>query len=488
MKATLSLAALGAFLLALPAPAQISPGTAPAWRYTLLGPTTLLVDCPICGRPSIPEPLRGTLDLRLLASNAQSQVWAVENVAFYVGDPHQPSRRLTGSGLWRWQAPDKQEMLLELQLTVPGVVTNLPLDFTNAFSHLPLPRPLLNLTLTDTRGSAVEVYHLNLLAAPAREIWFSTRHNFTSGLNIHGTRGDLLAHTGRVVRRLGDLLSRLGLMPGFWAYNLDALDLGPRGDIQFSLDEDVFSETRGPLSHGDLLSHEGLVLKTYTQWLAPFAPMPPIPNAGLDAVGRLPDGTRVFSVRESFFSQSLGKVIRPGDLLREDGQIYRTAEQLLALFKTREPAEVGLDAVYLWPHGEIWFSTERGFQDDTLGPILEGDLLSSLGYVVFRNLDLLAPFQPLEDLADFGLDALHVVTDAKSPPAQPPRLLNLQFNRATGALNVAWDGDGQVFQLESAPTPLGPWQPVRPPEPGAATILNLPPEAPPMLFFRVRQW
>ena len=488
MKAMPVLGAVGIWLATLPAFAQISAGAAPAWRYTLLGPATLVVDCPVCGRPSIPEPLRGALDLRLLASNAQSQVWAVENVVFYVGDPQHPTRRLTGSGHWRWHAPDKQEMLLELQMTVEGAVTNLSLDFTNDFSHWPLPQPLLSLSLTDTRGSAFEIHHLNLLAAPVREIWFSTRHNFTGGLGVHGKRGDLLSANGRIVRRLGDLLNRLGLMPGFWDYNVDVLDLAPRGDLQFSLDEDVFSETKGPLYHGDLLSHEGHVVKSFTQWLAPFSPMPPTPNAGLDAVARLPDGVRVFSVREAFFSQSLGRLIRPGDLLREDGQLYRTAEQLLAPFKTSEPAEVGLDAVYVWPHGEIWFSTERGFQDNLLGPIGEGDLLSSWGYVVFRNLDLLAPFQPLEDLADFGLDALHVITDTRTAPAQPPRLINIQWHRATGALSFQWDGDGQVFQLEFAPSPLGPWLPVRPPDPDAAAILTLPAQAPPMQFYRIRQW
>ncbi|WCJ58622.1 hypothetical protein NXS98_12950 [Fontisphaera persica] len=492
MKTTRFLAALGVVALTVPASAQISPGTAPAWHYTLLGPSTLTVDCPVCGRPSIPEPLRGGFEMRLLSSNLQSQVWLVDKLAFYVGDPAQPSRLLTGSGQWRWQTipgePAKQEMFLELQVTVRGVITNLPLDFTHDYTQLPQPFPLLKVALSDTRGSNFEVYRLDLLAAPAREIWFSTRHNFTGGLGINGKRGDLLSAQGRVVRRLDDLIGRLGLMPGFYAYNVDALDLGPRGDLQFSLDEDIFSETMGPLYHGDLLSHQGQVVRNFSQWLAPFTPMPPTPNVGLDAVARLPQGGRVFSVRDGFFSQALGRFIRPGDLLTEEGQIYRTAEQLLTRFKTREPAEAGLDAVYVWPHGEIWFSTERGFQDDVLGPIQEGDLLSSVGYVVFRNLDLLNPFQPLEDLADFGLDALHVVTDCRAPPAVPPRVVNIQFNRVNGLLSFQWDGDGQVFQLEWAPTPLGPWQPVRPPEPDAITILSLPAPAPAMQFFRVRQW
>lgn len=479
--------------LSLPVTAQVSTGAAGTWRYTLLGPSMVLVDCPMCGRPAIPEALRGGFEMRLVVSNFMNQVWVVEKVEFYTGDAQRPTRRFTGSGQWRWETPPaqppKQEMTLALTITVEGVVTNLALNFTNDFSDLPRPFPLLNLALTDTRGSHFEVYHLDLLAAPAREIWFSTRHNFTGGRGINGSRGDLLAADGHIVRRHGELVGRLGFMPMVGEYNLDAVDLGPQGEIQFSLEEDVFSETQGTMMyHGDLLSNRGRVIKSYSQWLAPFVPMPPTPNVGLDAVSRLPNGVRVFSVRESVFSQSLGKVIRPGDLLTEQGQIYRTAEQLLAQFKPRDAAEPGLDAVYVWPHGEIWFSTEVGFQDGVLGPIQAGDLLSSYGYVVFRNLDLLAPFQPLEDLADFGLDALYVVTDSTLPPATPPRLTAIQWNRATGMLSLQWDGAGQVFQLEGALSPLGPWQPLRPPEPDVATTLMLPGQAPPMQFFRLRQW
>lgn len=493
MKACQFFGALWALGVGWTCAAQPSTSAPPHWRYSLVGPSTLVVDCPLCGRPTIPEALRGGFDMRLMTSNFQGQVWAVENLAFYTGDPQYPTRRLTGGGQWRLLTPTaeppKQQMTLELEIIVEGTPpTTFTLDFTNDFANLPKTFPVLNISLTDTRGSPAEVYHLALLAVPAREIWFSTRHNFTGAQGINGTRGDLLSASGRIVRRYGDLIGRLGLMPMIGEYNVDAVDLGPKGDVQFSLGEDVFSETQGPMYHGDLLSSKGHVVKTYSQWLAPFTPMPPTPNAGLDAVARLPEGGRVFSVRDGFFSQSLGRFIRSGDLLTEEGQVYRSIEQLMAFYKTTAPDEVGLDAVYVWPHGEIWFSTENRFDDEVLGPIQEGDLLSSWGYVVFRNLDLLAPFEPLEDLADFGLDALHVITDERTPPAVPPRLLDIRWSRSEGTLSFEWDGDGQVFQLEWAPSLNGPWQPLRPPEPEVGATFSLPPQMPPIQFFRLRQW
>ncbi len=66
----------------------------------------------------------------------------------------------------------------------------------------------------------------------------------------------------------------------------------------------------------------------------------------------------------------------------------------------------GVDALSIWPHGEIWFSPERDFQSTRFGLVRHGDLLSEVGRVVLRNGELLAAFAPLEELADFGLDAL----------------------------------------------------------------------------------
>jgi len=69
-------------------------------------------------------------------------------------------------------------------------------------------------------------------------------------------------------------------------------------------------------------------------------------------------------------------------------------------------------------------STEEGFNDTQLGLIREGELLSDQGYIVFRNLELTSSFAPAEDMADFGLDAIYVVTNA-TPPAPVPRLVSI---------------------------------------------------------------
>jgi hypothetical protein len=42
--------------------------------------------------------------------------------------------------------------------------------------------------------------------------------------------------------------------------------------------------------------------------------------------------------------------------------------------------------------------------------------LSDQGYIVFRNTELLSPFAPTEAVADFGLDALAVITNAPPTP------------------------------------------------------------------------
>ena len=46
-----------------------APTTNHPWAYLLLDGSTLTDDCPICGRPTIQEPMRGTFQLRLLESN-----------------------------------------------------------------------------------------------------------------------------------------------------------------------------------------------------------------------------------------------------------------------------------------------------------------------------------------------------------------------------------------------------------------------------------
>ena len=60
--------------------------------------------------------------------------------------------------------------------------------------------------------------------------------------------GDLLSSAGRVVRRNNDLTRNLGLMPIAPDVGLDAVDIIAGGEILFSINQDVFSETLGHCS------------------------------------------------------------------------------------------------------------------------------------------------------------------------------------------------------------------------------------------------
>jgi hypothetical protein len=50
-------------------------------------------------------------------------------------------------------------------------------------------------------------------------------------------------------------------------------------------------------------------------------------------------------------------------------------------------------------------------------------MLSDQGFIVVRNLDLVQPFSPLEDLADFGLNGLWLVTDLAPALEKGPMLV-----------------------------------------------------------------
>lgn len=469
--------------------AQTPATDAAGWRYLLLGPSTLVVDCPICGRPSVPQPLRGSFTLAPVASNATTRAFKINHLQLRVGSLDAPQYVITGDGDYVVDvAKNAQTFTLKTLITVSGAYTNRPKMFTNGVTEITRPFPLLELYADDAEGTMTEVFRLTMVAAPVRDLWFSTASNFTQPDSTKGGSGDVLSISGRFVRRNWELIQRLGLMPGFGAYNVDALDVGAGGDLQFSLAEDLFSETQGYLKHGDLLSIKGGVVQRNGQFVAAFGLMPPVPELGLDAVTRQPDGEILFSITTDVFAQGLGRTIRRGDLLSNRGQIFRTQEQLLARFHPAEKKDYGLDAVFVWPHGEIWFSTETGFQDSELGGIMAGDLLSDQGYVVFRNLELMNAFSPLEDLADFGLDGLYVVTDSAPLAATTARFTAIRFNRQSRQFFFDWEGGGQVFQIEKATSPLGPWAPWQPIDPSTNSTLNADSDASPAAFFRLRQW
>jgi hypothetical protein len=277
----------------------------------------------------------------------------------------------------------------------------------------------------------LSMFALYVVATPwPGELRFSTNIDFTSGNKPIGkvSDGDLLATSGRVVRRNFELTRRLGIMPMVPDLGLDAVtpaaylptaaigpDSGAVGvpmpvcEIWFSIDQDIWSEKLGVWLHdGDVLSDSGRVVRSYADLIGAFGPMPPAPDVGLDALATDAKGQILFSVKQDFFSEKLGKWIGRGDLLSETGAIVKTNAELLAAFSPVDPAvkDFGLDAVLLLPRDEIWFSTETGFTDKNLGAISDGDLLSTKRRIVMKNLHLLREFAPMEKLANFGLDAV----------------------------------------------------------------------------------
>jgi hypothetical protein len=485
--ADFGLDALAVISGAIPPP----PPTNRPSHYTLLEGSRLVDDCLICGRPPIVLPLRGTFGLRLLEENPLFATYAVEDVAFEAGSPAGLSYRVNGHGSYQvgGEVAVRQDMFLEVFID-DGRTYKLCF-FTNETPALDRPWPMLHVTLDQTNGTPLQTFTLELAAAPLREIWFSTTHDFHAGIWPGPTNfvsaGDFVSSAGHIVKRNEDLAARLGVMPVVPDLGLDAVDILPGGEIAFSIEQDIFSETLGPLQHGDLLSACGRIISRNQDLTRAFVILPPVPDVGLDAVHAQDDGEVYFSI-ETPIVTGTGARLGQGDLLSSRGVVVKSNSQLLARFHPPPiPKDFGLDAIYVWPSGEIWFSLEEGFQDDMLGPILPGDLLSDQGYVVYRNLELMSAFAPLEDLHDFGLDALFIVTDALAP-APPPRITRITAHRATGHVSLEWEGGGRVFQVERAVDVVGPYLPV------SAISVDLMFDHAGVLnrqtlgFYRVRQW
>jgi len=462
------------------------------WTYTLINGSQLIDDCPICDRLPIVQPMRGTFQLRLLAENPLFSTYAVENIAFVAGAPPGPQYKVTGHGIYQRGGEVALLQNLFLEVDIANGFTNNLCYFTNALRPVERLWPMLKIGVDQTNGTEVQQYHLDIAAAPFREIWFSAAKNFHAGIWKPPTNaisaGDLISSAGRVVKRNQTLTARLGAMPIVPDLGLDAVDVLSGGEIAFSIAQDIFSETLGPLHNGDVLSDQGRVVTTYTDLIGAFGPEPPPTDQGLDALQVLDDGEIYFSVRTNFFSEKLSRTIRRGDLLSSRGVVFKTNEQLIARFQPAFPKDdYGLDAFYVWPSGEIWFATETGFAGSHFDSYAPGDLLSDQGYVVYRNLEVVSPFAPAEKLADFGLDALFVITDV-TPPPPVARCTQLSSKPSNGDLMLQWEAPGRVHQLEKAADVLGPYLPCGPITTDAQltdpAVLTQQPRA----FYRLRQW
>ncbi len=457
-------------------------------RYTLLNASYFIDDCLICGRPTIQEPLRGTFDLVLVQDTPPYTRYAVEGLELTSSAGSDLQKQITGGGTYvRFEEfAAQQEMTLATEVT--SLYTNDSAFFTNSTPGIEKPFPLLELSLIQTNGNYLHTYSMHLLAAPAQELWFSTLKpfvatNLSAPTNVISA-GDLVSSTGHIIRRNSELVGRLGIMPIVSDLGLEAVDLPGGGETLFSLPVDVFSESLGAIQQGDLLSDRGAIVKRNQDLLAAFHPSS-TNDVGLDAVQVMADGEILFSIQSDLLVSN-NVTLAHGDILSDQGRIYLTHAQLLTNF---HPAvtnhDFGLTTFRILPSGEIWFSVGESFTDNQLGPIQRGDLLSSLGYKVFSNQDLVAAFGPADPAQDYGLDALWVVSD--SLPSKPPPLITRQ-TLSGGVLHFDWQGQGSAFQMETGGTPLGPWLPASQITAGTSWETPFGINGAPAMFYRLRQW
>jgi hypothetical protein len=442
--------------------------------YRLLEGSTLIDDCLICGRPSIIYPLRGAFTLAQTNANPIAAQYELRDIDFYTAPRSNAAHTIRGRGAYSAGG----HLVLQQDMVLDVMIDDVAHVFTNENRSVSRQFPLLEISLAQTQQNLITFYSMHLVAAPVREIWFSTTNLGSS---------TVVSSEGNVVKTVSGLTSPFGFSPVAPAPASDALDILPGGEILFSLVYGAFSSRLATqIYEGDLLSNRGRIVRRNQQLTAQLGFMPAVPDLGLDAVMMRDDGEILFSIKTNMFSERLGP-IRRGDLLSDRGEIVMRNEQLLARFDPLVAQDYGLDALHIWTHGEIWFSTESDFQDRNLGLVRAGDLLSSEGIIVYRNPELTALFRSAAQTNDFGLDSLFVVTDYIVPPA-PPQFTNsfLTHNTLVTCARFEWLAAGRVFQVYGTDDLTVPFQPVFPIQPDP--FFQICPPNQPRKFYFLRQW
>ena len=381
--------------------------------------------------------------LRLTEATPIATRYSIEDAVFRAG----PDYLFTGAGTYEisGQFAIKQTITLAGELkTAEGTRQ---VAFTNEPSAPVRQWPMLSARLVQTNGTLLSTITIDIAAAPLREIWFSTKVNFLGRAVVNGAEvtaeistGDLISTAGRVVQRFeGDL---------------DALDVLPGGELAVS------TTANSMLDDGDFAMGNSGVIRHWEEFMPLVAP-------GLAADPGL-DGLQLEGENKIYFStkQDLGEsAVRHGDILLVDtdaptGGVFKTAADLLAKFHLSVAQDYGLDAFYIWPHGEIWFSISSDFSDTQLGKISQGELLSDAGYIVYRNADLIAPLRPVNETNNVGLDAVFVISDATA--ASGETRISATLDRANNSIVLNWNGPGRVFQVERAAEITGPWEALTP--------------------------
>jgi hypothetical protein len=455
------------------------------WRYQLLEGSFLVDECLICGRPTFNIPMRGSFNLRRIEATPIATRYVIENATFQAGTDYS----FTGSGTYETSG----DFVLHQTMTLTGELTTLSgtvkASFTNNSNAITRRWPMLAATLVQTNGTLTSTITLTIAAAPLQEIWFSTTTNFVRAIKSPPDNtvsdGDLLSTAGRIVKYNSDFQAHFP-GPTFQNIGLDAVDLLPGAEIAFS------AYTKGVLSDGDYAYASTGQTFLWQDLLLSIAPNL-TDDPGLDALQIDSDQGTYFSVKTNITVDSGASVpLNHGDILlvgpgAPQGGLYKSNADLLAQFHPDTAKDYGLDALYIWPSGEIWFSTSEGFNDTQLGAISDGDLLSDAGYIIYRNADLTAALQPAgTPPTDFGLDAVAVITDFTATDGGTK--IQVAWDKNGDTVTLSWKSQGKVFRVERARDIAGPWEAISPIIPELSFQDADPVSAQSQGYYRVRQW
>lgn len=370
-------------------------------RYRLVERTVLVFQDP-SGVIDI-TPLHGTFDL---VPSMIGDEYLIRDFRGFSQDTAIPIVR--GHGIYR-RGPSGQTAILDL------VIRGEPRQLIAPPLPPPVAWPMIEFEAREISPPGAPFHSLLVLSVPAMNIVFTTEGTFDTPFIGVVSGGDVASLFGWRLWTNAQLVQNFNIPPPVPPeIGCDALYLPP-GDVTprqcwFSTEIDVFSATHGWLRHGDFLNSLGTIVAREGELLFMFDPLPPV-GLGLDAI-TWSWGCQgwYFSTEDNFFSRRMGAWVGHGDVLcARDGWVFMSNAALRANFRPTHPVvpDLGLDALYLWPTGQIWFSLEEGFTDQRYGPISDGDLLSTDGWVIYRNADLLRRFQPQPPL-DYGLDGVHV--------------------------------------------------------------------------------
>lgn len=421
-------------------------------HYTLLNGSYVLDDCLICGRPSIYVPIHGGFDLKF---GADTNSFTVLNLSF-------SGSQYTGSGSGDGALSNNgTQQDWHLQIEINNGFTNEVRSYTNITTEVKRPLPMIYVVVSQLNSTFTHRYEVGLAAAPLKEIWFSLEHDLVASAAPPGqmliSRGDVIS-LDRIIKRGADLIAPFAPTDPFADVGTDALEVRPGGEIYFSSNDNFSSGTLGAIGNGDLLSDKGAVIARNSELMSAFQIGSGEGDVGLDAV-RVGSEEVLFSIGRSVVSGKIGALLGRGDLLSSKGEIIKTGQQLIsALNPFTVDGDYGLDALYIWPSGEIWFSVNDPFGTPQ-GQVDPGDIVSDQGYIVFKNRDLVSNFAPAQPDQDYGLDALWIVTDLTEASA-PIRFTKIEL--AAGKVNLTWEGPAGNYQVESSTSVTGPYTPASP--------------------------